>query len=71
MLVLDWRESGVPSLKQPTRRGFGRDLIEKALRFTLRAEAELSFGDDGAACHIELPLSSQASQPAVEPAIAQ
>jgi two-component system CheB/CheR fusion protein len=28
LLVLDWRETGVPDLPLPTRRGFGRDLLE-------------------------------------------
>jgi two-component system, chemotaxis family, CheB/CheR fusion protein len=55
-LVLDWQESGLSDLPKPSRRGFGRELIEKALRFTLKAKAELSFGSEGVSCHIELPL---------------
>ena len=54
--MLDWRESGVPGISRPSRRGFGRDLIEKALAFTLRARTELAFGADGVSCRIELPL---------------
>lgn len=56
VLVLDWRETGVPNLAKPSRRGFGRELIEKALEFTMQAKAELSFDADGVSCHIELPL---------------
>jgi two-component sensor histidine kinase/PAS domain-containing protein len=56
-LALTWKESGVPmpsNVRQ--RRGQGRDLIENALRFSLRAETQLVFGADGVWCRIELPL---------------
>jgi two-component system CheB/CheR fusion protein len=61
VLLLDWQESGVHGLSQPVRRGFGLDLIEKALRFTLRAKTTLSFGEEGVNCHIELPLPARAA----------
>jgi len=56
VLVLDWREEGVHDLAKPVRRGFGTELIERALGFTLRAKTNLSFGEQGVSCHIELPL---------------
>ncbi len=55
-LVLEWRESGVPEVAEPSRRGFGGELIEKALKFTLRAETDFSFRPDGVSYRIELPL---------------
>ena len=55
-LVLDWTESGVPIPQPPTRRGYGRELIERALVFTLKARAVLHFGHDGVRCRIEVPL---------------
>ena len=55
-LVLDWTESGVPIPQPPTRRGYGRELIERALAFTLKARAVLHFGRDGVCCRIEVPL---------------
>ena len=55
-LVLDWTESGVPIPQPPTRRGYGRELIERALVFTLKARAALRFGHDGVRCRIEVPL---------------
>ena len=57
-LHLLWRESGV-SLPQdgPVRRGFGRELIEEALQFSLDAQTDLQFGADGVVCSIILPLS--------------
>ena len=56
LLILDWRESEVADIPEAPRRGFGRELIEKALVFTLRARSELTFGADGVSCHIEMPL---------------
>ena len=56
-LVLDWVERNVPNVRKPSRTGFGTHLIEKALQFTLRATADLTFGPDGVSCHIEMPLS--------------
>ena len=59
LLVLDWREEGVHGLAKPVRRGFGRELIEQALGYTLRAKTSLSFDNGGVSCHIELPLPAQ------------
>jgi len=56
-LVLDWRETGVrvdPAVAG--RRGYGRQLIEKALSYALRAKTEYTLGPDGVRCRIELPL---------------
>ncbi|CAL8481349.1 CheR family methyltransferase [Caballeronia sp. S22] len=55
-LVIDWVESGVRVAPDRSKSGFGRQLIEKALRFTLRARTELAFNRDGVSCHIEIPL---------------
>ena len=55
-LVLDWTESGVPIPEAPARRGYGRELIERALAFTLKARAALWFRHDGVSCRIEVPL---------------
>ena len=60
ILVLDWVERGVPDVRKPSRTGFGTNLLEKALQFTLRATVELTFGTDGVSCHIEMPLSEPA-----------
>ncbi|MGU3539757.1 CheR family methyltransferase [Methylobacterium sp. A54F] len=56
-LVLDWQESGVDmKAADPERSGYGRELIEKALQYTLRAQTRFVFGADGVSCRIELPL---------------
>jgi PAS domain S-box-containing protein len=60
-LSLEWIESGVPMpLGAPTRKGFGRELLEEALKFTLGAQTELTFAADGVRFRIELPLAERA-----------
>ncbi len=57
LLVLDWRESGVA---MPSggggHRGYGSELIERALPYQLKATTRLVFGPDGVHCTLELPL---------------
>jgi two-component sensor histidine kinase len=56
-LALLWRESGVQMPPHAgIRRGQGRELIENALRFSLHADTQLVFGEDGVWCRIELPV---------------
>ena len=56
-LVLDWRESGIEMpAEPPARRGYGTELIERALPYQLRAKTRLVFGHDGVHCTIMLPL---------------
>jgi two-component system CheB/CheR fusion protein len=58
-VVLHWRESGVAIEQKPTRLGFGRQLLEKALSFELRAKTNLAFEKDGVSCRIEIPISTR------------
>ena len=56
-LVLDWRESGVAMRPAPLRRrGYGTELIERALPYQLKATTELVFGSDGVRCLLIMPL---------------
>jgi PAS domain S-box-containing protein len=56
-LSLDWIESGVDLQPDKVpRRGYGRQLIERALSYALRARTELVLGEDGVRCRIQLPL---------------
>jgi len=52
--VLDWRESGVkmPDEAGRTYKGYGTELIERALPYQLKAETHLEFGLDGVRCRI-------------------
>ncbi|PRX32181.1 two-component system CheB/CheR fusion protein [Paraburkholderia sp. BL18I3N2] len=56
LLLLEWRESGLPTPPDSSKRGYGRQLIEQALAYSLRAKAELVFGHDGVSCRIEMPF---------------
>jgi two-component system CheB/CheR fusion protein len=66
-LVLLWREHGVVMPEGAPGRGYGRELIEQALAFTLRARTELTFGADGVTCRIELPLTQKVGNPRSHP----
>ena len=61
-LILDWRESGVPIASRPERLGYGRELIERALPYQLRAETRLDFAPDGVHCALAVPLGAGASE---------
>lgn len=58
-IVLEWRESGVT---MPTgeleRKGYGTDLIERALPYQLKATTRLQFGPDGVHCDISVPVAA-------------
>jgi two-component sensor histidine kinase len=58
-LILDWRESGVtmPAEKVPKRKGYGSELIERALPYQLKAKTRLDFGEDGVRCSIAVPIA--------------
>jgi PAS domain S-box-containing protein len=57
MLRFEWREAGGPVLNA-SHRGFGTELLEKALARALGARTELSFTDGRASCTIEVPPTS-------------
>jgi two-component system CheB/CheR fusion protein len=60
-LVLDWIEEGIESRIGPQggfdRRGYGRELIERALPYALKALTRYELGETELRCRIELPLS--------------
>jgi PAS domain S-box-containing protein len=56
-VLLEWRESGVPIPASPQRKGFGSDLIERALPYQLGAETMLEFNPDGVRCAIVVPTA--------------
>ncbi|WP_048433498.1 CheR family methyltransferase [Methylobacterium platani] len=61
-LRLDWQESGVTLLATaPTRRGFGRELIEQGLVYELGAATALEYRPGGMRCVIELPYRTLAA----------
>lgn len=57
-VTLDWAESGVRMPEAPSTKGFGSDLIERALPYQLGAKTTLRFDPDGVRCVIRVPLAS-------------
>ena len=58
-LTIDWHETGVPITDlNPTRRGFGRELIEQGLPYDLGATTILRFNPGGVSCQIRLPMAA-------------
>jgi len=51
-----WREEGGPEVKEPQRRGLGRDLIEKVVAHELGAEITLQFLPEGVRCTLHVPV---------------
>ncbi len=57
--IIEWRETGVPISDPPPigrRKGYGTELIERALPYQLNALTKLDFTSDGVRCTVELPL---------------
>jgi PAS domain S-box-containing protein len=55
-LRIRWQEMGGPAVQAPERSGFGRLLLERALRSDLDAEVDLEFAPAGLQCVISFPL---------------
>jgi PAS domain S-box-containing protein len=53
-IQLEWRESGVamPEGGRPARKGYGTELIERALPYQLKTKTKLEFGPEGVLCDI-------------------
>ncbi len=59
-LALTWMEDGItgPRAGDPVPRGYGRELIEKALPYALEARTCFELGENDLRCSIDLPLNS-------------
>jgi two-component sensor histidine kinase len=55
---IHWRESGGPEVTTPSKRGFGRDLIEKIVAHELRSDVDLQFLPGGVECRLQVPVRS-------------
>ena len=60
-LRLEWVESGasVPLDANPVRRGYGRELIERALPYALGAQTLYELHAEGVRCTIDMPLEKK------------
>ncbi|VWX53960.1 CHASE domain-containing protein [Novosphingobium sp. 9U] len=53
---IHWREEGGPPVREPNKRGFGRDLIEKIVAHELRSQVDLQFLPGGVECRLTVPV---------------
>jgi len=60
-LSLQWRESGVTIPEPPRRKGYGTELIVRALPYQLKAKTKLEFREDGVRCLIVVPVRGNGS----------
>jgi two-component sensor histidine kinase len=56
VLTLIWKEFDSDLHGNPSRSGFGTDVLTQMLRYELKAETSLAFEPDGLRCTIRLPL---------------
>jgi PAS domain S-box-containing protein len=61
MVALDWIEQRVAMSAEPRKRGFGTELIEKALPYQLSVATKLEFRPDGIHCAIKAPFEDMSS----------
>jgi len=54
-ISIEWRETGGPPVKPPTRQGFGTTLIKQAIERTFRAQVILEYRPEGLICKMTLP----------------
>lgn len=54
-LSIEWRETGGPVVKPPSRQGFGTALIQQAVRGTPGAEIDMQFLPEGLVCRMTFP----------------
>ena len=59
-LRIRWRETGVTIEREPTRRGFGSDILERSIPHLLHGSFKRTVHRDGIECLIVLPLESVA-----------
>lgn len=56
-LRIDWRESGGPPVKPPTRRGFGTTVIERSIPHDLKGEAKMDYSSSGVRASFVIPTA--------------
>ena len=55
-LIFEWSERSPEGAQAPTRRGVGRELLERLVAYELNAETRLTFGGDGVNYVVRAPL---------------
>jgi CheY-like chemotaxis protein len=54
-LMIDWRESEGPTVKEPTRRGFGSTIIDRSIPYDLGGKAEVEYQPSGVQARFRIP----------------
>lgn len=54
-LLFDWRESGGPPVKPPSRRGFGTTIIDRSVPYDLGGKSTIDYAKDGVRAHFRIP----------------
>jgi two-component sensor histidine kinase len=57
MCHLSWEESGGPPVEPPSRRGFGRVVIERTVARALHGEVQIDYAATGLRWTLEFPRS--------------
>ena len=58
-LRLRWSEAGGRPARAPRRKGFGSELIDRMLPYSLRARTRVEHRAEGLCCEIDLPLGAE------------
>ena len=56
-IVLDWRETGGPSVKSPEQQGFGTLLIEQMIKRVFHGEVAFDYRPEGLFCRMIIPAA--------------
>jgi light-regulated signal transduction histidine kinase (bacteriophytochrome) len=64
-LTLTWLEFNGPIVRKPTRRGFGRTLLERVFAADVGGGVSLAFQPEGVSCVIEIPFAKVVGEDAV------
>jgi light-regulated signal transduction histidine kinase (bacteriophytochrome)/CheY-like chemotaxis protein len=56
-LVIEWKETGGPPVRPPSRRGFGTTIVERSIPFDLKGDAELRFDLLGVQAKFTIPAN--------------
>jgi two-component system CheB/CheR fusion protein len=54
--ILRWSESGGPRVNQPTRHGFGSELVQRQLKYELNGRAVMEFVETGLVVTLSIPV---------------
>jgi light-regulated signal transduction histidine kinase (bacteriophytochrome) len=62
-LIIEWRENGGPSVKSPTRKGFGSTIIDRSIPYDLGGEARIDFKPEGVEASFRIPAKHVSEPP--------